>query len=102
MVHLPRPAGPVPPTSPIVGSAPDTKNMHWGLLQKIVRFKTYLCLLSSVGGILELDDFSRCCAFSIYTALALKVGRQGRQIQNCSYSIFCKLKFLLPFGDGTQ
>ena len=34
-------------------------------------------ILPSVGGILELDNFSRCCAFSIYTALALKVGQQG-------------------------
>ena len=48
-----------------------------------------------------LDDFSRC-EFAMYATLALKVGRQGRQIPNCSYSIFCKLKFLLPFGHGTQ
>ena len=45
-------------------------------------------ILPSVAGILELEDFSRCCVFSIYAALALKVRRQGRQIQNCSYSFF--------------
>ena len=44
-----------------------------------------------------------CFLFMFFAAaLALKVGRQERQILNCSYSVFCKLKFLLPFGDWTQ
>ena len=44
----------------------------------------------------------RCLWWFCTAALALKVGWQGRQIQACSYSIFHKLKILLPFGDGTQ
>ena len=52
------------------------------------------------GDILDHERRIRRCL--LWLALALKVGRQGRQIQTCSYSIFRKLKFLLPFGDGTQ
>ena len=39
------------------------------------------------------QSFSLLCVFYLH-ALALKVGRQGRQIQNCFYSIFGKSKFL--------